>query len=301
MLDNKNNLEALRDCEYYLSSSHQRGTLLELAGLYNAMVQFCHESNMDCEEEEQEMNCVAKLLLLLGEMMPTKIAASKRQQIIDMFLLLLKTSVCVCHSNDLIGFLGAVRVFITSKFVLPGNVDSNCYLNLITLEIVNSYFGNRSTLFETRSQPQSELELKALLNAVVVEPPRKIEEKQFSQIQPNKEDIRVRFETEVYEITTQTVETEKERYFSTFILEEADTRKARSCFRRIWKGLRCYNSVWSHPKFVMQVDTLYNKNIWNFDRVETNPAYTLRINKQESKSKARFLLTARLIEPKMVQ
>lgn len=49
MLDNRNNLEALRDCEYYLSSSHQRGILLELAGLYNAMVQFCHESNMECD------------------------------------------------------------------------------------------------------------------------------------------------------------------------------------------------------------------------------------------------------------
>lgn len=90
------------------------------------------------------------------------------------------------------------------------------------------------------------------------------------------------------------LEAEEERFSSTNILEEADTRKARSTYRKIWKNLRCYDSVWSHPEFCMQADTLFNKNIWNFDKVKPNPAYTLRICKQESKSKARFLMAPRL-------
>lgn len=69
----------------------------------------------------------------------------------------------------------------------------------------------------------------------------------------------------------------------------------------MWKALRCFNSVWSHPEFSMQIDTLYNRNIWNYEKGRNNTIFTLRINKQESKSRARFLLEPRMIEPKIVR
>ena len=51
----------------------------------------------------------------------------------------------------------------------------------------------------------------------------------------------------------------------------------------------------------MQIDTLYNRNIWNYEKGRNNTRFTLRINKQESKSRARFLLEPRMIEPKIVR
>lgn len=71
-----------------------------------------------------------------------------------MFSSLLKTSVCVSKSTELLEFLVAVRTYITTKFVTPGIIESNCYLSLITLEIVNNSFGSRSALLEVKLQPQ---------------------------------------------------------------------------------------------------------------------------------------------------
>ena len=93
-------------------------------------------------------------------------------------MMLLKTSVCLSKSTELLVFMVAVRNYITSKFVTPGNVDSNCYLNLITLEIVNTHFGSRSILLEAKFQQQPDPELKALMASIDIALPRKIEEKQ---------------------------------------------------------------------------------------------------------------------------
>jgi|JI6StandDraft_1071083.scaffolds.fasta_scaffold05190_15 hypothetical protein len=154
MLDNRNNLEALRDCDYYLSSSHQRGILLELSGIWNAMVTFCRESNIESEQESLELICLGKLLLVLGEVLPARNSSGKRQQITDMFMMLLRTSVCLIKSTELLAFMIVVKNYITVRFVLPGNIDSNCYLTLITLEVVNNYFGGRSSMLDTNPQPQ---------------------------------------------------------------------------------------------------------------------------------------------------
>lgn len=48
MLDGKNNLEQLRDCEYYLSATHPRGLLLSICSLYCPFLTFSHSANLPC-------------------------------------------------------------------------------------------------------------------------------------------------------------------------------------------------------------------------------------------------------------
>lgn len=66
MFDTKNNLEPLRDCEYYLPMSQQRGILLSIAGIYAPLVAFCSEANIDCQQEILELTCLGKLTIALG-------------------------------------------------------------------------------------------------------------------------------------------------------------------------------------------------------------------------------------------
>ena len=103
-----------------------------------------------------------------------------------MFVLVLKTSVTLVKTTELLGFMVTVRNYITARFVTPGNVDSNCYLNLITLEIVNSHFGSRSGLLELKLQQSPDPELRTLMTSIDIELPRLLEEKKSSQLLPSK-------------------------------------------------------------------------------------------------------------------
>jgi hypothetical protein len=106
---------------------------------------------------------LGKLILVLGEVMQVKNASGKRQQIIEGFMSVLKTAVCLSKTNELLVFMLIVRNYITARFVTPGNIDANCYLNLITLEIVNTYFASRNNLLDLTKLSQTETELKVFL------------------------------------------------------------------------------------------------------------------------------------------
>lgn len=64
------------------------------------------------------------------------------------------------------------------------------------------------------------------------------------------------------------------------IIEEAGHRRLLSLFKKAWKKMRSYNEVWVHPNFYFQVDTLYNKNVWNYDKQQPARPYKIRVNKQ---------------------
>jgi hypothetical protein len=81
-------------------------------------------------------------------------------------------------------------------------------------------------------------------------------------------------------------------------LIEANHRNARSSFRKLWKNLRIFGNIWKHPDFTLQNDTLFNKNLFSYDRYESNQFYKLRICKHMSKYRLRyFLKPIMLFEP----
>lgn len=114
-------------------------------------------------------------------------------------------------------------------------------------------------------------------------------------------ETKLRYEKEIYETTSLLQLVEDQRISYVKIIEEADRRRAVSMFSKNWKSLRSYNACWAHPSFNFQNDSLFNKNIWSWDKIVPNRIFKLRINKQESKSKARYLLSTRLLEPQIVK
>ena len=86
-------------------------------------------------------------------------------------------------------------------------------------------------------------------------------------------------------------------------MQETYERRFRREFKSVWKKLRMYNSIWAHPNFYFQNDQLFSKasSALAFEKMEDNLIYELRIDKQESKNRARYLLTPRLKEPQIVR
>lgn len=79
---------------------------------------------------------------------------------------------------------------------------------------------------------------------------------------------------------------------------EVDKRKSLNKFRKIWDDLRIYSEIWKIPELKFQVDTLFNKSIYSFEKYECSPFFKFKISKHQSKAKARYLLKLRLNENK---
>lgn len=80
----------------------------------------------------------------------------------------LKTSVCLCRNLQLMLFFLAVKNFITSRYVQPGSVDSNCPLNLVSLEIANMKFPGRANFMDASKYPSVELDFRIFLEEVEI-------------------------------------------------------------------------------------------------------------------------------------
>lgn len=69
--------------------------------------------------------------------------------------------------NDLalFGFFLAIKNYIAARYVAPANLDrdTTCNLNLISLEIVNSYFPGKNSLLDPAKYPGQEAELRTWL------------------------------------------------------------------------------------------------------------------------------------------
>ena len=86
------------------------------------------------------------------------------------------------------------------------------------------------------------------------------------------------------------------------ILVETANRDARSNFRKLWKNLRIFGGPWTHPEMSFQNHTLFNKNLFTYERYEANKFYKLRICKHMSKYRLRYLLKPiMLFEPTVKQ
>ena len=78
---------------------------------------------------------------------------------------------------------------------------------------------------------------------------------------------------------------------------EIANRITKNKFRKMWERLRIYSDLWRIPELKMQIDTLFNKSIYSFEKYTGNPYYNYKISKHQSKAKARYFLKARLINP----
>jgi hypothetical protein len=62
------------------------------------------------------------------------------------------------------------------------------------------------------------------------------------------------------------MEEETERALYTEILIEAANREVRNMFTKLWKNLRMFGSAWTHAELRLQNDTLFNKNLFTYER-----------------------------------
>lgn len=151
-----------------MNSQQARGIILPLCHLYSSFVEFNYENHLDCQNEEVELVSLGKLLLILAEVMHFKNASGKRSQIIEAFMVVLKTSVCICRNLQLMMFFITVKNFITSRYVQPGVIDPNCPLNLVCLEIANMKFPGKTNFMDATKYPSIELDLRIFLEEIEV-------------------------------------------------------------------------------------------------------------------------------------